>query len=131
MAAKRPTAIDTVVAHNIRIHRMAKGVSQTELAEVLGLTFQQVQKYETGANRVAAGRLVRIAKILQVPVMALFDGVEGASGPNAQSPLRLIVQPHSLRLAQAFSNLRDPHLRLALVELVEKAAAARPPRRRA
>jgi transcriptional regulator with XRE-family HTH domain len=131
MSARRPNAIDTMVAHNIRIHRMAKGLSQANLAAVLGLTLQQVQKYETGANRVATGRLVRIADILQVPITALFDGVADAPGPIAQSPLRLISHPHSLRLAQAFSKIGDPRLCLSLVELVEKAAAGRPPRRRA
>jgi transcriptional regulator with XRE-family HTH domain len=110
---------------------MAKGLLQADLAAVLGLTLQQVAKYETRANRVATRRLVRIANVPRVPVRALFDGVGGAPGPIARSPLRLIVHPHALRLARAFSEIRDPGLRLSLVELVEKAAAGPPPRRRA
>ncbi|MFL4968348.1 MAG: helix-turn-helix domain-containing protein [Xanthobacteraceae bacterium] len=74
MSPKRPDAIDVLVGHNIRIQRHAKGVSQTELAQRVGVTFQQVQKYEGGVNRVGAGRLTRIAAVLGVPVTALLDG---------------------------------------------------------
>src|SRR5215510_9331927 len=70
---KEPDAVDALVGHNIRIQRHARRMSQTALAERLGVTFQQVQKYEGGVNRVGAGRLTRIAAVLGVPVTALLD----------------------------------------------------------
>jgi transcriptional regulator with XRE-family HTH domain len=108
-----------LVGHNIRIHCHAKGVSQTELAERLGVTFQQVQKYEGGVNRVGAGRLTRIAAVLGVPVTALLDGVEGGS---AESPLALIAERQPYRLAAAYARIADRRLRRAVVALVEQIA---------
>src|ERR1700745_430882 len=75
---KSPSAIDVAVGHNVRIWRMSKGLSQAQLANRLGVTFQQVQKYEAGANRIGTGRLVKIAAILGVPISALFQGTDGA-----------------------------------------------------
>jgi transcriptional regulator with XRE-family HTH domain len=130
MSAKTPNAADAAVGHNIRIQRMAKGLSQAELGARVGVTFQQVQKYEKGVNRIGSGRLVRIARGLGVPLMALFDGVAGARRPPGESSLRLIADRKSLRLAQAFAAIRDAGVRRSLVELVERAAAPRPRRRR-
>jgi len=73
MSPKTPDEIDVLVGRNIRIHRMAKCLSQKELAERIGVTFQQVQKYEKGVNRIGSGRLIRIAGVLGVTVMTLFD----------------------------------------------------------
>ena len=75
MTRKGPDAIDQIVGRNIRIYRLQKRLSQTELADELGLTFQQVQKYEKGTNRVGSGRLLKIAMFLGVPVTALFGAV--------------------------------------------------------
>ena len=74
MSPKQPDSIDQLVSRNIRIQRLAKGLSQTELAEKLGVTFQQVQKYEKGANRVGCGRVFQIARILGVHLTDFFDG---------------------------------------------------------
>jgi len=71
--AKRPSSIDIAVGRNVRIWRMAKGLSQAQLANRLGVTFQQVQKYEVGSNRIGTGRLVKLAAILRIPIAALFD----------------------------------------------------------
>ena len=76
MSVKRPDPVDVEVGHRIRIQRLARGMSQTALANHLGVTFQQVQKYEKGVNRVGAGRLTRIAEVLGVPVNAFFTGKE-------------------------------------------------------
>src|SRR6266699_2308187 len=86
---KRPTSIDVAVGRNVRIWRMAKGLSQAQLAHRLGVTFQQVQKYEVGANRIGTGRLVKLAAILGIPIAALFDGTEGRD--PARSLLALIA----------------------------------------
>jgi transcriptional regulator with XRE-family HTH domain len=133
MPAKRPprhpSSIDVAVGRNVRIWRMAKGLSQAQLAHRLGITFQQVQKYEVGANRIGTGRLVKIAAILGVPIAALFDGADSAD--HASALLSLVADSRSFRLAHAFTAIKNNTLRLALVGLVEKIATAVPqPKRR-
>jgi transcriptional regulator with XRE-family HTH domain len=118
MSPKNPDEIDVLVGRNIRIHRVAKRLSQTELAERIGVTFQQVQKYEKGVNRIGSGRLVRIADILEVPVMTLLDGAQRTGQAPARSPLTLIADREPFRLVQAFSQIKDKRLRRALVDLV-------------
>ena len=89
MSVKRPDPVDVEVGHRIRIERLARGLSQTALANQLGVTFQQVQKYEKGVNRVGAGRLTKIAEVLGVPVGSFFSGkemLEGEPGRTATSP---------------------------------------------
>ncbi|MGZ8310402.1 MAG: helix-turn-helix domain-containing protein, partial [Rhodoplanes sp.] len=92
----------------------------TPLADAIGITFQQVQKYEKGVNRVGSGRLVRIATALDVPVMTLLDGIVGgrrrAGGPAA---LALIAHAQSLRLIHAFATIDDKGVRRALLGLAE------------
>ena len=132
MPAKRPppgpSPVDVAVGRNVRIWRMAKGLSQAQLAKRLGITFQQVQKYETGGNRIPTGRLVRLATILGVPIAALFEGT------NATEPspplLALISDSRSFRLAHAFAAIKDNRARLSLVNLAEKIAASVPSSRR-
>ena len=123
-SAKRPSAIDVTVGRNVRIWRMARGLSQAQLANRLGVTFQQVQKYEVGANRIGTGRLVKLAAILGVPVAALFAGTTG--GDPSQSLLALVADRRSFRLARAFAKITDNTCRLSLVNLVEKIAASVP-----
>jgi transcriptional regulator with XRE-family HTH domain len=121
---KRPSAVDVAVGGNVRIWRMSKGLSQAQLANRLGVTFQQVQKYEIGANRIGTGRLVKIAAILGVPISALFQGTD-AAGPS-QSLLALVSDRRSFRLAHAFAAIEDNTCRVSLVNLVEKIAASVP-----
>jgi transcriptional regulator with XRE-family HTH domain len=104
--------------------RMARGLSQAQLARRLGVTFQQVQKYETGGNRVPTGRLVKLAAILAVPISALFAGTDAAE--SSYSLLALVSDSRSFRLAQAFAAITDKRCRLSLVSLVEKIAATAP-----
>jgi transcriptional regulator with XRE-family HTH domain len=121
---KRPksaTAIDAAVGGNLRIWRMAKGLSQSQLANRLGVTFQQVQKYEIGANRIGTGRLVKSAGILGVPISALFEGTDDRE--PSRSLLALVSDRRSFRLAHAFAAIKDGAFRLSLVNLVEKLAA--------
>jgi transcriptional regulator with XRE-family HTH domain len=128
--AKRPSIIDVTVGRNVRIWRMAKGTSQAQLANRLGVTFQQAQKYETGANRIGVERLVKVAVILGVPISVLFDGADGAE--PSRSLLALVSDPRSFRLAHAFATITDSALRLSLVNLVENitASVAQPKRPR-
>src|SRR5215472_10591909 len=75
---------DTEVAKRVRALRLQRGLSQTELGEVLGVTFQQVQKYERGTNRISAGRLYRIAGVLEVPVAFFYEGLDGRGDDQGQ-----------------------------------------------
>ena len=128
-SAKRPSSIDIAVGRNVRIWRMAKGLSQAQLATRLGVTFQQIQKYEVGSNRIGTGRLVKLASILGVPIAALFDGAEGAD--PSRSLLGLIADKRAFRLARAFRTIEDTTVRLSLVNLVEQIATTVPqPKRR-
>src|SRR6266536_5347516 len=95
MSVKSPDHIDVEVGQRIRIQRNALSLSQTALADHLGVTFQQVQKYEKGVNRIGAGRLTKIAAVLQVPVMTLLGPDESVVGKRkgldeTESPLKLL-----------------------------------------
>jgi transcriptional regulator with XRE-family HTH domain len=132
MPAKKPPRspgpVDVAVGRNVRIWRMAKGLSQVQLAKRLGVTFQQVQKYETGGNRIPTGRLVKAAAILGVPISALFEGTNAAE--PSRSLLALVSDRRSFRLAHAFAAIKHNGFRLSLVELVERIAAAEAAKRR-
>jgi transcriptional regulator with XRE-family HTH domain len=103
---------------------MANGLSQAQLAKRLGITFQQVQKYEVGGNRIPTGRLVKTAAILGVPISALFQGTDAAE--PSRSVLALVSDRRSFRLAHAFAAIKDAKFRLSVVNLVEKIAASVP-----
>lgn len=126
--AKTPSPIDVAVGRNVRVWRISKGLSQAQLADRLGITFQQVQKYETGANRIGTGRLVKIASILGVPISALFEGTTAAE--PEQSLLALVSDSRSFRLAHAFAAIKHNAFRLSLVALVERIAAVEEAKRR-
>jgi transcriptional regulator with XRE-family HTH domain len=128
MAKRSPDPIDVEVGRRIRLQRLTRGLSQTELGGELGVTFQQVQKYEKGVNRVGAGRLSRIAVVLDTSVTALLGGADNAQSQDGKSGQRLeleyLVVPGALRLVQAYGRVRETELRRALVELVERMAPA-------
>ena len=119
MSARRADAIDAIVGHNIRLHRLARHMSQTDLAGAIGITFQQVQKYEKGTNRVGASRLVRIASALDVPLMTLLKGVPGLGARAEPAAAGLLAHPHRLRLVQAFAAINDEAVRHSLLALTE------------
>jgi transcriptional regulator with XRE-family HTH domain len=130
MPAQRSTAADIAIGRNVRIRRLAKGLSQEQLAKGLGVTFQQVQKYERGANRIGSGRLVRIAQVLELPIAALLEGTaDEADEPADQSRAALIADRRAFRLAQAFGAIEDPAFRLSIIDMVEKLAALPQPQR--
>lgn len=112
--------VDVLVGHNIRICRMQQGLSQTVLGQRVGLTFQQIQKYENGANRVGASRLIQVAGALGVPLGALFDGTSTAArGEPDPYDRSLLTHPHALRLVQAFDQIPDSKRRTAVLDLVD------------
>jgi len=123
---RSPNAADGEVGESIRAHRLIAGMSQTDLANKLGVSFQQVQKYEKGVNRVGAGRLPQIAEIFNVPISALFsDHAQTSSGRGRAStaPVKLITDPNVLKLLTAYADITDRAIRRCLADLVERIAA--------
>ena len=129
---KKPNPIDIHVGSRIRLRRTMLGMSQEKLGESLGITFQQIQKYEKGTNRVGASRLQNISAILNVPVSFFFedapgDQVGGATGMAEASSSNYVVDFLSsavgLQLNRAFVKIADPKVRRRLVDLVKALAA--------
>ena len=127
MGKKSPHQTDVVVGRNIRIWRLEKKKSQTKLANRLGLTFQQVQKYESGANRVGASRLMQISEALDVPIHSFFEGAGGDMTSETESPMSLVADAQALRLVRAFAGIGDGSLRRSVVNLVEGIADRQTP----
>ena len=129
MSVKRPDPVDVEVGHRIRIERLARGLSQTALANQLGVTFQQVQKYEKGVNRVGAGRLTKIAEVLGVQVGTFFTGkemlIDSDAKEGAASPLKLLTVSGAFRLLRAYADIEDGNLRRSIVDLVERISSHR------
>ena len=123
--------IDKHVGNRVRMRRLMLGVSQTKLADALGLTFQQVQKYEKGANRISASRLQRISSFLQVPIPFFFEGLPDPSNKSAKTDagllpseiFQLLATPDGLSLAKSFMRIKSPHLRRSIVGLAENLAS--------
>ncbi|MGE0749603.1 MAG: helix-turn-helix domain-containing protein [Variibacter sp.] len=119
VSARRVEPHDVEVGRRIRIRRLERQMSQTELATRLGVTFQQVQKYEKGLNRVGAGRLMRVAEALEVPV-SFFFLEEGHSAPEQPSVMNFLDTAYSVRLVQAFARINERSVQRAIVDLVER-----------
>ena len=128
---KKPNPIDTHVGSRIRLRRNMLGMSQERLGENLGITFQQIQKYEKGTNRVGASRLQAIASILTVPVAILFEdapGSDGAAGKGLaeDSSTTFVVDflnsSEGIQLNRAFARISEPKVRRKVIELVKALA---------
>jgi transcriptional regulator with XRE-family HTH domain len=115
---RQPNSVDRQVGESIRAHRLLAGMSQGELGRKIGVTFQQVQKYEKGTNRVGAGRLPQIAEILGVPVGALFKDHAG-TGPV---PVTLVTDTAAVKMLTAYAEITDRSVRRNLSELVDRIA---------
>jgi transcriptional regulator with XRE-family HTH domain len=131
MAKKAPNPIDKHVGSRVRMRRMMLNMSQEKLGDALGLTFQQVQKYEKGTNRIGASRLQQIAHILQVPVSFFFEGAPLLPGQHsggmseAPSPAYVsdfLATSDGLSLTKAFMRIKNNKLRRRIVDLVEQIA---------
>lgn len=125
---RAPNPIDVYVGKRLRMRRLMLDMSQEALADALGLTFQQVQKYEKGANRVGASRLQRLSEILQVPVGFFFEGLASKATANGSQSAALAcvadftASSDGLALIRSFSQINDAKLRRSIVELVERVA---------
>jgi transcriptional regulator with XRE-family HTH domain len=128
MAAPNPT--DRHIGARVRMRRKMLAMSQTQLADALGITYQQVQKNERGTNRIGASRLQQISHILQVPIAFFFEGVPNASAPHGPHGSELSIaqiddfvsDPNGLRLIGAFLRIDNAELRRRIVMLVQEIA---------
>jgi transcriptional regulator with XRE-family HTH domain len=119
-----PLAADIGVGQNIRIFRLQSGLSQRALGRRIGISGQQILKYETGKNRVGASRLGQIAQVLGVPLWTLFDGCTvWASSASEASTRRLMSKQDSLRVVQAFTQIPSRRVRLAILDLIHALGA--------
>src|SRR5579863_6484103 len=124
--SKSPNPIDRHVGARLRMRRLLVGLSQTKLGDALDVTFQQIQKYEKGANRIGASRLQQLARVLDVPPAYFFEGAphaEVAAGGFAEAPDNNYVADflstnEGLQLNRAFAQIRDPKVRKRIVDLV-------------
>ena len=132
MAGKKPNPVDTHVGSRVRLRRMLLGMSQERLGDSMGLTFQQVQKYEKGVNRIGASRLFQISKILDVPVQFFFEEaphsdaspVKGMAEADSETfILEFLNSREGLELNRAFVKIADPKVRKSVVDLVRALSA--------
>jgi transcriptional regulator with XRE-family HTH domain len=123
-ATGTPHPVDVHVGQRLRLRRKLAGLSQTELGEKIGVTFQQLQKYESGANRISASRLFDLSRVLDVPVSYFFDEMtENVSGSGKMEAAlsnepNLMAKRETLELARAYTRIADPKLRQLLRSLV-------------
>jgi transcriptional regulator with XRE-family HTH domain len=129
----KPNPVDVHVGSRVRLRRTLLGMSQEKLGDALGLTFQQVQKYERGANRVGASRLYDLSRVLDVPVSYFFDEFteqrpgSGASEPTVDPyPPTPIMKRETLELVRAYLRIADPQIKRRVFELTKALAAAYP-----
>ncbi len=123
---KQPNPIDVHVGSRVRLRRMMLGMSQEKLGEHLGITFQQIQKYEKGTNRIGASRLQHIARVLSMPISFFFEDAPGASAastgmaepPSTNYVVDFLSSSEGIQLNRAFVRISDPKVRRRLIDLV-------------
>jgi transcriptional regulator with XRE-family HTH domain len=126
VSKKTGNPIDTQVGNRVRIRRMLVGLSQEQLGDRLGLTFQQVQKYEKGTNRIGAGRLFEISCFLGVPISFFYEGLRDTSLPKTASAgaeispsvMAFVASGEGLQLSRAFKSIKDRKVRKRILDLV-------------
>lgn len=125
---KAPNPIDKFVGGRVRMQRLLAGLSQERLGDQLGITFQQIQKYEKGSNRISASRLQQLSRILGVDVAFFFEGAplsNGADAPGfadngqANYVTEFVSSSEGLQLTRAFMRIQDPAVRRRVIDLVE------------
>ncbi len=134
ISARRPNSTDAYVGSKVRMRRKMLGISQEKLGKQLGITFQQVQKYEKGANRIGASRLQTISQVLEMPISYFFPQeptAAGGMGESAQSDyvsdFMIMMSSEGIELNRAFAKIKDPKLRRNVIDLVRTMAATLAP----
>jgi transcriptional regulator with XRE-family HTH domain len=125
---KSPNPTDKHVGTRVRMRRLMLGLTQTELANALGITFQQIQKYEKGVNRISAGKLQQLSSLLQAPIPFFFEGLPSApekpvkkdDGPLPSDVFQFLATSDGVSLAKAFMQIKSPKLRHCIVSLAEE-----------
>jgi len=125
---KQPNPVDIHVGSRVRLRRMMLGMSQEKLGEHLGITFQQIQKYEKGTNRIGASRLQHIARVLTVPVSFFFEDAPGTpssgpggmaeSGPSTSHVVDFLSTSEGIQLNKAFVRIKEAKLRRRVIDLI-------------
>jgi transcriptional regulator with XRE-family HTH domain len=124
VVARRADERDAEVGRRVRTRRLEQHLSQTELADMIGVTFQQVQKYEKGVNRIGAGRLQRIAEALHVPMTYFFTEATSTSSDNKGKTMSVLLQSRgSVNLMEAFGKIANKRIQRLVVDLVGELAA--------
>ena len=119
--SRKTDPYDREIALRVRTLRLSRRMSQNDLGQSLGITFQQIQKYENGANRIGAGRLQRIAEIFEVPVAALF-GASRREGRAGVDPFEGLRTPGAVQLLEAYGRISDRTIRRAFLRFTEQVA---------
>ena len=127
LSKKQANSVDAQVGSRVRLRRMLIGMSQEKLGELLGLTFQQVQKYEKGVNRIGAGRLFEVARILGVPIGYFYESVSGqlagargfSEKEDSQPVIEFVSSGEGLQLSLAFMRIKDAKVRKRVLDLVK------------
>ena len=139
VARKEPNPIDVHVGSRVRLRRLLVGMSQEKLGEQPGLTFQQVQKYEKGTNRIGASRLYEVSRILNVPVQYFYEEMADndahivggeqafAEGDSAPFVMDFVSSSEGLQLNRAFVEIRDPAVRRGIVDMLKALAKSQNP----
>lgn len=135
--ARRANPVDKHVGERVRMRRMVLGMSQERLGEQLGLTFQQVQKYEKGVNRIGASRLFDLAQVLSVPIQYFYENMPASLSGHAAAPgmadvpadsyvADFLSSRDSIELNRAFARITDPRIRRSIVDMVRSVAGEEP-----
>jgi transcriptional regulator with XRE-family HTH domain len=126
MTKRDPNFVDRHVGNRVRMRRLLVGMSQEKLGELLGITFQQIQKYEKGSNRVSASRLYQISRVLGVPVQYFYDDLKDDDDPSgfaeskgADAIAGALQSPDGVQIARIFSETTDPHKRKLILNAVK------------
>ena len=134
MTKRDPNFVDRHVGNRVRMRRLLVGMSQEKLGELLGITFQQVQKYEKGSNRVSASRLYQISRVLGVPVQFFYDELKEDDGPSgfaesegADAIAGALQSPDGVQIARIFSETTDPEKRKLILNAVKLLAEYKGP----
>jgi transcriptional regulator with XRE-family HTH domain len=123
MSSKNNTAeLEAQIGERIRSRRIRVGMSQEKLGTPLGVTFQQIQKYERGANRISAGRLLKVAEVLECDVTDFFEGLQRSRTRAAAEFSKFLSTKEGVALVEAMLRIRNPQMRRTVIDIAEKLA---------